>query len=132
MGDPSISAFAPRWPPGNNTERERFLPIETQILKVSRDNDVDAIVTGIDPTDITILRAGRPWRHIDRVDRPALHPELLILSSEPTNNADANWYDAVSKRAKWLYRLNGIVWRSLAKRCFRTAASERLMTSLVL
>ncbi len=101
--------------PGNNPDRERFVLIGTQILEASLDYDVDAMVTDIAPIDLIIQRAGRLWRHADRVVRPVTSPELLILSAEPTTDADATWYDAVSQRAKWVYRHHGIVWRSAAK-----------------
>ena len=101
--------------PGNNPDRERFVLIGTQILEAPLDYDVDAMVTDIAPIDLIIQRAGRLWRHADRESRPAPHPELLVLSAEPTMDADANWYDAASQRAKWVYQHHGIVWRSAAK-----------------
>src|SRR5690606_1563951 len=69
----------------------------------------------IAPVDLIIQRAGRLWRHTDRCARPIREPELLILSAEPTRDAHAKWYEAISRRAPWVYRHHGIVWRSAAK-----------------
>jgi CRISPR-associated endonuclease/helicase Cas3 len=101
--------------PGDNPARQRFVLIGTQILEASLDYDVDAMITDIAPIDLVIQRAGRLWRHSDRGGRPLPTPELLILSAEPTKDADADWYKAVSKRAPWVYQHHGIVWRSAAK-----------------
>ena len=94
--------------------RKRFVLIGTQILEASLDYDVDAMITDIAPVDLIIQRAGRLWRHDRPVRPPMLARELLILSGEPTKDADAKWYEAVSRRAPWVYRHHGIVWRSAA------------------
>ena len=101
--------------PGNNPNREHFVLIGTQILEASLDYDVDAMVTDIAPIDLIIQRAGRLWRHADRVGRPVRHPELLILSAEPTKDTDAQWYAGILRRAAQVYGHHGVVWRSAAK-----------------
>ena len=101
--------------PGDNPARDRFVLIGTQILEASLDYDVDAMISDIAPVDLIIQRAGRLWRHSDRCGRTLPAPELLILSSEPTKNADVTWYGAVSQRAQYVYGHHGIVWRSAAK-----------------
>lgn len=102
--------------PGENAAaRHRYVLIGTQILEASLDYDVDAMITDIAPIDLIIQRAGRLWRHADRARRPIAKPLLMILSSAPTNDADAKWYEAVSQRGAWVYKHHGIVWRSAAK-----------------
>ena len=101
--------------PGENQARSGFVLIGTQILEASLDYDVDAMITDVAPVDLIIQRAGRLWRHADRRERPPIARELLILSAEPTEHADANWYESVSPRAPWVYRHHGIVWRSAAR-----------------
>ena len=100
--------------PGDNPARRGFVLIGTQILEASLDYDVDAMITDIAPVDLIIQRAGRLWRHADRRERPLSAPELLVLSAEPTKDADAKWYEVVSRRAPWVYRHHAIVWRSAA------------------
>lgn len=102
--------------PGDNPERHGFVLIGTQILEASLDYDVDSMITDIAPVDLIIQRAGRLWRHTDRQERrPIAGPELLVLSAEPTKDVDAKWYEVVSRRAPWVYRHHGIVWRSASK-----------------
>ena len=104
-------------------KRRGFVVVGTQIFEQSPDYDVDAMVTDLGPIDSMIQRAGRLWRHSDRTDRPVDAPELLVLSPDPADVKDKDWYRILSRRAAAVYDHHGIVWRS-AKVLFKTGAIE--------
>lgn len=109
---------------GDNTGKRRgFVLVGTQILEQSLDYDVDAMVIDLAPIDLMIQRAGRLWRHTDRVDRPVGAPELLVLSPDPAVVTDKDWYRAISSRGAAVYAHHGLVWRS-AMELFAAGAIE--------
>ncbi len=107
----------------DQSKRQGFVLVGTQILEQSLDYDVDAMITDLAPIDLMIQRAGRLWRHLDRTGRPLSAPELLVLSPDPAQVLDANWYGRVSRRAARVYDHHGIVWRS-ANALFKAGAIE--------
>jgi len=100
--------------------RKGYVLVGTQILEQSLDYDVDAMITDLAPIDLMIQRAGRLWRH-ERNHRPLAAPELVVMSPDPGNVEDENWYRLLSARAAAVYSHHGIVWRS-AKTLFDTGA----------
>ena len=102
--------------------RRGFVVVGTQILEQSLDYDVDAMITDLAPIDLMIQRAGRLWRHA-REDRPIDAPELLVLSPDPAEVKDRDWYRTLSARAAAVYGHHGIVWRS-AKVLFERGCIE--------
>src|SRR5262249_4809332 len=48
------------------------------------------------------------WRHT-RSERSG-SPELLVVSPEPTANADKNWFGRLLPRAQWVYSDHGRLW----------------------
>ena len=106
--------------PGDGSGARRgFVLVGTQILEQSLDYDVDAMVSDLAPVDLLIQRAGRLWRHSDRCGRPLDTPELLVLSPDPDQVDNKDWYRSISPRAAAIYDHHGIVWRS-AKVLFET------------
>lgn len=99
--------------PANTSDARRgFVLVGTQILEQSLDYDVDAMVTDLAPIDLMIQRAGRLWRHTKRKERPLDSAELVILSPDPKNVEDRDWYRKLLPRAASVYDHHGIVWRS--------------------
>ena len=84
-------------------KRRGFLIVGTQILEQSLDYDVDAMVIDSAPIDLMIQRAGRLWRHTERMGRPVGEPELCVFAPDPAQVADRDWYRQMSKRAAAVY-----------------------------
>jgi CRISPR-associated endonuclease/helicase Cas3 len=108
---------------GGAHQRRGLVVVGTQILEQSLDYDVDAMITDLAPIDLLIQRAGRLWRHADGHSRPLEAPELLVLSPDPAEVRDRDWYRTLSGRAAAVYDHHGIIWRS-AKVLFDRGAIE--------
>lgn len=82
-----------------NADGTGVVVMGSQILEQSLDYDVDAMVTDLAPVDMIIQRAGRLWRHPWRNnDRPISVDErsLMLLTPDPDNVQDKDWYRALS------------------------------------
>lgn len=108
-------------PKDETGKRPGFVIVGTQILEQSLDYDVDAMITDLAPIDLLIQRAGRLWRHSTRIERPLQNPELLVLSPDPDDVRDRDWYRTISSRPATVYSHHGIVWRS-ARELFAAGA----------
>jgi CRISPR-associated endonuclease/helicase Cas3 len=86
--------------------------VAKQVIEQSLDLDFDLIVSDLAPMDLLIQRAGRLWRHM-RTDRPpgADAPRLLVISPEPTADADGGWLAGPLRRTRNIYRWT-ILWRT--------------------
>lgn len=85
--------------------------VATQVIEQSLDLDFDLLVTDLAPADLLIQRAGRLWRHRERVARPLLEPKVLLLSPEPVAAPDGDWLrDHGGTLA--VYRDPALLWRS--------------------
>jgi len=98
-----------------NADGSGVVIVGSQILEQSLDYDVDGMIADLAPIDMIVQRAGRLWRHPWRnADRPIGVDErmLMLLSPDPDEVKDKDWYHALSKRAAAVYPDHGYVWRS--------------------
>lgn len=89
--------------------------VGSQILEASLDYDVDGMISDLAPIDMLIQRAGRLWRHPSRNRlRPIGADEraFVLLSPDPADVQDKDWYRTLSKRAAAVYADHGNVWRT--------------------
>ena len=91
-------------------DRASRVLIATQVVEQSLDLDFDFLVTDLAPVDLVIQRAGRLWRH-QRPGRSG-QPELLVVSPEPVDDADEDWFGRAFPRAKYVYRDHARLWLS--------------------
>jgi hypothetical protein len=79
------------------------------------------VATDLAPIDLIIQRAGRLWRH-DRPER-SCSPEVLVVSPDPVDEPDPDWYARLFRRGSYVYRHHGRLW--LTARVLRDAAAIR-------
>ncbi|MGE4552217.1 MAG: CRISPR-associated helicase Cas3' [Desulfovibrionaceae bacterium] len=89
--------------------------IATQVVEQSLDLDFDLLLSDLAPMDLLIQRAGRCHRHLDRPGRPEGYrtPRLLVLAPEPTDDAGADWYQALLGNAAYVYPERAPLWRTV-------------------
>jgi CRISPR-associated endonuclease/helicase Cas3 len=105
-----IELFGSRSTPA---DRRGKVLIATQVVEQSLDLDFDLMVTDLAPIDLVIQRAGRLWRHV-RAPRPLGAPQLLVVSPEPKEDADGEWYRRVFRGASFVYENHALLWRTAA------------------
>jgi CRISPR-associated endonuclease/helicase Cas3 len=113
-----LKLFGPR----STAERRRGrILVATQVAEQSLDLDFDVVITDLAPIDLIIQRAGRLWRHA-RPERAGA-PELMVVSPDPVDEPDPNWYARLFRRGAFVYRHHGRLW--LTARMLRDAAAIR-------
>jgi CRISPR-associated endonuclease/helicase Cas3 len=105
-----LNTFGPLSTP--DARRGKIL-IATQVAEQSLDLDFDLMLSDLAPIDLMIQRAGRLWRHV-RDNRPIDAARMLVVSPEPTDGADGEWYRRLFRSASYVYDNHALLWQSAA------------------
>jgi CRISPR-associated endonuclease/helicase Cas3 len=84
--------------------------VGTQVMEQSLDIDFDVMVSDIAPIDLLLQRAGRLWRHPDRV-RQETAPCLFVVAPEPVAEPGVDWLRGFRRTAR-VYEDHGVLWRT--------------------
>jgi len=93
-------------------ERRGKILIATQVVEQSLDLDFDFLASDLAPMELLIQRAGRCHRH-ERIRPQGLErARMLVLSPEPVAEAGAEWYASVCGKARYVYPVQAVLWRT--------------------
>jgi len=94
---------------GKKSRDRAGMLVATQVIEQSLDLDFDLLVSDLAPIDLLLQRAGRLWRHT-RPDRPIAGPKLLVVSPDPVDAPDEDWYEQAFPRGAYVYRDHALLW----------------------
>jgi CRISPR-associated endonuclease/helicase Cas3 len=96
---------------GTQAGRRGRVLVASQVIEQSLDCDFDLMVSDLAPVDLLLQRAGRLWRHTWRT-RPLAGPTLLVVSPDPADVRDGDWYRDAFPLAASVYDHPLVLWRS--------------------
>ncbi|MCW2318973.1 CRISPR-associated helicase Cas3 [Rhodoblastus acidophilus] len=121
----ALDAFG--WESSPESRAGRIM-VASQVAEQSLDLDFDLMASDLAPIDLLIQRAGRLWRHNAeanprRAHRPLPEARLLVISPEPADDADHDWFRRAFPKGAYVYENHALVWRS-AKILFETGVID--------